>query len=549
MPLLDGKYEILREEHSGSRQTLFEASAPDGTSLRIVWFEVTPEQERSFEVYRRGLRKLLKSGHAAVYDVVSRPGAHYVAWYPPTGAPVQTPDPELVTVLVAAGFTADQADIRRSGRRQQVHGLAWSGAGDAADSGGAVPPPSQGAASQRRRSNSLPQAAVTNGLAFVILLLAAVALLGSSYQRQNFAQVPVSDVAGQQINDALQALAASGLNPEPVAITSAEPVGTVVELDPAAGQSLPHGSTVVVGYAFPLDEARPLSVPDLRGLEWPGDVTAALQGNPLQAGSISWLPSDLPEGTVLAQSEPAGSTVAEGTPLNLLVSSGEPVPTTVIPDLKGLTLQEALGEALAAGLEEAQLSIVQVADITSRPGTVVSQDPPAGVAFELEAAELSLEVASGDPDMEPLESFVGLSLAEARARAGDFDITVTNVSDTSRPEGVLSQEPPAGSWVADGNLHLSVNVHPRVIPLPNPEIDIVEPAERDLAYNWYIEPGIPVVTARVYATSLQGQEQLVAQQQVQGGEWVQGTFDTSQPMVTFRLTLNGDPYGELQRAR
>src|SRR5690554_1018490 len=95
MPMLDGKYEILREEHSGNRQTLFEASSPDGTVLRIVWFEVSADQERSFEQYRRGLRRLMKSGHAAVHDVVARPGAHYVAWQLPQGTVTQTLEPEF----------------------------------------------------------------------------------------------------------------------------------------------------------------------------------------------------------------------------------------------------------------------------------------------------------------------------------------------------------------------------------------------------------------------------------------------------------------------
>lgn len=544
MPLLDGKYEIIREERSGSRQTLFEASAPDGTLLRIVWFEVDAEQERSFEIYRRGLRRLQKSGLAAVYDVVSRPGAHYVAWHPPQGAPAGTIEPELVQALEQAGFSASQADVRRVGRRSQIYGLAWADAGQLSEVSGAPLPDER-----RRKRGSLPQAAVTNGLAFAILLVAALTLLAANWQRSASAQVVVADLRGSMVQDAVQRLAASGLRAEPLATPSDEPVGTVLLLQPPAGSNVEHGSVVQVGYAFPQGEVRPLVVPEVTGLSWPDEVTAALAGNPLQAGSIAWLPSDQPEGTVLAQSAAAGSTVAEGTPLNLLVSSGEPVPTAVLPELTGLKLEEALQLALSAGLEEAQLSVTQVNDISVQPGTVVAQDPAAGQTFELEGASLALEVAAGDADMEPLPSFVGLSLEQARAEATGFDVTVTEISDTSRPAGVVEQEPRAGSWVDQGELHLTVNVHPRLIPMPNPDVDIVETVDRDLAYNWYIEPGIPTVTARVYATSLSGEEQLVAQQQVQGGEWVQGTFDTSQPMVTFRLTLNGDRYGDLQRAR
>lgn len=549
MPMLDGKYEILREEHSGDRQTLFEASSPDGTVLRIVWFEVGAEQERSFEQYRRGLKRLMKSGHAAVHDVVARPGAHYVAWYLPHGAVTHTLEPDFKAALEAAGFTREQADIRRSGRKLQVYGLQWADASAGADPGSVSPVAAQATAETRRGSTTIPQSTVTNTIAFGILLLAAVALLGSWYQRTNTGLVTVTGVTGLDVNAAMRELAEIGLHSEPLASPSDEEPGTVVDTSPPAGSQLARGSAVQLRYAFPLGETRPLVVPELTALAWPDEVTAALQGTPLEVGSISRLPSDLPEGSVIAQSEPAGSTVAEGTPLNLLVSAGEPVPSVVLPDLTGLELSEALSQALAAGLPEAQLSILQVHDSTARPGTVVAHEPAAGVEFALEDAQLALEVASGDPEMEPLETFIGMSLPLARSRAEAFDIEVVTVSDTSRPQGVIEQEPPPGSWVDEGRLVLTVNEHPRVIPTPVPGVRVESPGERGLAYSWYIEPGIPQVTARVYATSLDGREQLVGQQTVEGGEWVEGSFDTDEPLVTFRLELNGDPYGEQQRSR
>lgn len=550
MPLLDGKYEILREEHSGQRETLFEASAPDGSVLRIVWFDVSPELERSFELYRRGLRKLQRSGHAALFDVVSRPGAHYVAWHQPAGGRLHNVDPELQEAIEAAGFTVEASDIRRSGRSARVYGMAWADAGTPTSA--PTPPESMPASRiqvKQVRSTTLPQSTVNNSLALAILLLAAVALLGSWYQRTNSAAVTVSDVTGLLVNPALTRLAEAGLRAEPVAVSSAETPGTVLATEPAAGTVLPRGSQVTLEYAFPLDQVRPLIVPDLTGLEWPADVDRQLASGPLSAGTVSFLPSDLPAGTVIAQSETAGTAVAEGTLLNLLVSSGEPVPSAVLPDLTGLTLEQALVAALDAGLEEAQLSILQVRDVTARPGTIVRQDPAGGEEFALAGARLELAVAAGDSDMEPLPSFIGMQLSQARAAARGFDIRVVSISDTTQPAGVVAQEPEAGSWVSGGTLVLTVNEHPRLIPVPDPDIHVLSPEERGLAYVWFIEPGIPQMTARVYATSLEGQEFLVSQRQVSGGEWVQGTFDTAEPMVTFRLTLNGEPYGDLQQAR
>lgn len=549
MSLLDGKYEILREYPSGAGQTLFEASAPDGTLLRIVWFEVSEDQERSFEQYRRGLRRLMKAGVAAVFDVVARPGAHYVAWYPPQGSRVREPEAELLSAVQEAGFEPAAADFRRNGRRTQLYGLSWSDARAADNAPLNDPATTPPAESRSRRSSTVRQSVVNNGLAFVILLLAAATLLVAFLQRNEAALATVTDVTGLDVNTALQQLAAAGLHGEPQAVSSAEPAGTVLAVRPAAGEQLARGSTIRLEYAFPVDEVRPVSVPGFIGRHWPDEVQQQLAATQFDEVTVSWFASDEPEGTVLAQSEPAGSAVAEGTPLGLLVSSGESVPSTSLTDLTGLTLEEALTSAAAAGLEEAQLSIMQVSAPAFRPGTIVGQSPEPGIEFSLEHAGITLQVARGDPDMEPLPDLRGRSLEQARALLTDFTVQVTEISDTGRPAGVVEQDPPAGSWVDSGLLTLTVNVHPQVIPVPQPEIDVVTPGERGIAYSWFIEPGIPEVTARVYATSLSGQEQLVAQSQVRGGQWVEGTFDTTQPLVTFRLTLNGSPYGELQRAR
>jgi len=551
MPLLDGKYEILRGEHTGGRQTFFEASAPDGTLLNIVWYEVTPEQERSFEQYRRALRRLRKDGHAALHDVVSRPGAHYTAWLPPQGTRAGTPEPELADALRAAGFEPHQAEVYRSGRRQLIHGLLWPAAGALPRT---TPAPAAGGGRRPRRRHRTAQqvqASANNTVASFILLLAAAVLLIAYQQRSSAGVVSVPDLSGTTVESAMARLAQSGLNPEPVAASSAEEPGTVLELSPASGQSLERGSTVRVNYAFPQDEVRLLRVPALTGLAWPDAAAETLSASGLEAGTVTDIHDEAaPPGTVLAQSEADGSTVAAGTPLHLLVSSGPAPELTVLPEVTGLPLDDARLLLLEAGFEETALSIERVNEPSVRPGNVVRMEPEDGTEVERADTSLTLEVARGDPDSDPLASFVDLSLEEARRRASAFRLDIEEISDSGRPEGVVAQEPEAGSWLADGEtLQLTVNAHPRLIPAPDADLTIHGTEERGLAYNWFIEPGIPEVTARVWATTLEGQEQLVAQKQVSGGESVAGRFATREPFVTFRLTLNGDPYGEAQYGR
>ncbi len=58
MSLLDGRYEVIAQRALDSWRTEFEATAPDGTPLRIEWFDLKPEREPEFEAYRRLLRRL-----------------------------------------------------------------------------------------------------------------------------------------------------------------------------------------------------------------------------------------------------------------------------------------------------------------------------------------------------------------------------------------------------------------------------------------------------------------------------------------------------------
>ncbi len=561
MPLLDGKYEIIKEYPVAPGQTLIEAAAPDGTAVSICWFDVAPEKERQFEKYRLELRRLMKAGHAAVYDVVSRPGAHYVAWYPTNGSRPAEADPELVAALAAGGFTPDDAVIRRSGKRTRIHGLAWEGAAPVAFSG---PPPSPAptARSPRRRAavraavspaRKPPQWLVTGGLAGSLLLIAAALLVTSFIVRSNATTVTMPEVTGMDVRDAHAALVRLGLVPEPVAIASEEAVGTVISSGASSGQRVRAGQTVRLGYAFPTGQTRPVSVPILTGRTWPDEAARILAASGLTLGDVARIHSDVPAGTVLAQGEPSGTTVPENTQVDILISAGAAAPSVSLPELTGRELTEALVLIAAAGIPTDRVELVeQPADPAQRPGTVLEQDPPPDfpVVLVAEGTLVTLSVAEGPADAVRVPGFVGLSAARAQQLAAEagVNLSIEQVADASLPEGVIAQEPAADSWTGDAPVTLQVNAHPLSIPVLQPSVSVLGPEERSFAYDWYIEPGIGEQTARVYAITLDGEEFFVAQKQVSGGESVRGTFDTRFPMVTFRLTLNHEPYGGLQRA-
>ena len=128
MSLLDGTYEVLRQQPIDDTLTRFEATAPDGTLLRIDWYELSPAQEADFERYRRSLKRLKRSGRTAIFDVTTRPGARYVAWEKPADGAQKGNDPELEALVVAEGFAKADATVLRDDGRTLLYGLPFGAA-------------------------------------------------------------------------------------------------------------------------------------------------------------------------------------------------------------------------------------------------------------------------------------------------------------------------------------------------------------------------------------------------------------------------------------
>ena len=79
---------------------------------------------------------------------------------------------------------------------------------------------------------------------------AEVAIVVSSGAPEGAATVSVPDVVGKTRADAEAALRAAGLGVQSIGVSgTSEKVGDVFEQAPAAGESVPEGSTVTVLYA------------------------------------------------------------------------------------------------------------------------------------------------------------------------------------------------------------------------------------------------------------------------------------------------------------
>jgi len=545
--VLDGKYEIISQRDLSPRGTLFEATAPDGTAVHLAWYDLTtPEEEAAFERYRALLRQLRRCERAAIYDLVARPGAHYVAWRVPT-LPRPAEEGELAEVrriLEVHGKRLEDAQVCAEGGKAKVYALAFEEA----------PRPAPPASSERppQRSTRRPEA-LSPYLPGLVLALVGISLLVFSFDRFVSGElITVPEVRGAEVNGAAQKLYALGFNVAPVAFASQGRPGRVVEVHPPAGSQLRVGRTLTLRYALPPDQLAPVRVPDTRGQEL-GEAERLLTARGLNVGHVARIYSETQVDRVIGQSPPARATAPEGSDVALLVSRGPKGEETFLPNLVGLPLEEALALAERAGLEPEGVQLEPLSG-AGGAGTVLAQNIAPYHPVAADRARLRLMVAGGEEgalvSTTGTPDFTGLPFEAAQRAAQRASLRLleaARVSSPELPEGIVLQRPAPGDPL-QGVVRVTLNVHPqppKPLPLPTPVASVNRGEVRRARYVWLLEPGIPEQQATVTVTTLAGDEEVAMSRRVRGGERIEGVWLTDAPgPVTFSLTLNGVPYGE-----
>lgn len=554
MAVIDGKYEVLSQRVLDEGQLLLNATAPDGTALTLIWFDfATPRQEAEFETYRQALRSLKREGLAAIHDVVARPGATYVAWYKAISSKQVAVTPELEERLRSFGYSPEQADIRKDKKGVRLYGLAFNEAKVPAE----VPPVPKPKPKQPPFSLGLaktPLWALRWGL-FALFALTGTGLLYLSFGLSVTNRlIRLPDLVGQNVNEAAQQLYESRLNVSAEAIPSDKLPFRVIRLSPEVGTPLRPGQRVRLSYALPPDQVALTEVPELRGSELSSEVQTVLERANLKLGTIAYIHSNIRSNFIMAQSSAPGSQVNEGTAVHLLVSEGLPSEKTFVPDLSGLSFEEARALGELAGLQV--LEPEERADSRYPSGTVIAQSLPPMTPLESRDAVLRLTVAGNAFPLPQVSvpSLIGMNRdrAERTAKEAGFDIIFSslenNIESLNLPEGVVSQTPAPDAEPPNKVIEVLYNLHPVMVPRPSVTAQILEPRERKASYLFLVESGIPSVNARVTATTLEGRTFDVGQpQRVQGGDLVNGTWQTRAPgPITFRLYLGSgaQPYAE-----
>jgi len=214
--------------------------------------------------------------------------------------------------------------------------------------------------------------------------------------------VIVPDVVGTPSSEATAKLQAVGLKANVVGVPSSEAAGTVVAQSPAAGKDAHAGDTVrlnvakapgttttqpaatapppatTTGPGTTTAPPEPTTVPDAAGKEL-ADAATAFAAAGLKVG-VAYVPSDEPQGRVIAQAKAAGSEAERGDTVQVNVSIGaEPAADASVPSVAGRRLDEARQALEQAGFEVLALDLS--GDELRNSSAIGSQTPAGGASI------------------------------------------------------------------------------------------------------------------------------------------------------------------------
>ena len=406
-----GPYETLQRERQDEFLTVWTARDPAGRAGRLYWFEVKgPEARAAFFRFRKALKALASLGVLPEgLEISAKPGAYYVFWpacdapsaLPAKGRKVMREVGRILEALRPLGYALPDLDLRLAEEGVRVAALDPLGEHDEHEVerlGGrflkTVP-----SARPRRRS---ARAAWLPGLLMAVLGLWLFAAGSARYL--NTPEFTVPDLRGKDPRAALEQVRDMGLR---VVFTLAsepdQPRDLILEQSPPPGTRVKPGRTLELVLNRPKDG----SVPDLAGLPL-GEAQQELQDAGYLPGAPAAGYSEEPEGTVLASAPPAEAPLPQGASVRLLTSDGPAPKKTVLPDLTGLSLDEA--EYLIS-VAELRLGEVQTLPSPRPEGTVLAQSPPAGVALDA-GSPVVLTVAGRAEVLLPEQGFMAPPVVE-----------------------------------------------------------------------------------------------------------------------------------------
>ena len=279
-------------------------------------------------------------------------------------------------------------------------------------------------------------------LVSVLLLVAG----GTGWYFLSGSKTVVPKVAGISITEASNALQAVGFHTLIAQVFSEKvPNGTVVNSNPASGESVASGSTVTLNVSK--GQERYLIPMDLKGKDI-NAATTELQALTLTvANQATQVYNErIPVGKVVSTTPAGGTKVKRNSQVVLNVSQG-PKPI-VVPPIAGFDIKKATVQLAKLGLV---VSVATQIYDSSPVGDIISSDPVPGTTVK-KGDTISLTVSKGPPPVQ-VPNVVGMDVSTAKSTlaAAGFKVTVQNQLSTVVLNKVYSQDPSGGAMATPGS--------------------------------------------------------------------------------------------------
>ena len=201
-------------------------------------------------------------------------------------------------------------------------------------------------------------------------------------------KVAISDVAGMTVSEAEAALIQAGFSIKPDRLKAPSPtvaVGDVVGTDPKVGTFEVEGTPVSL--VLSIGDVAKVTIPDVSGYSQ-GAATAQLQALGLIV-TIAYVPSPLPQGSVVSTVPNAGTSVWTKTSVTMNLPV---IVTPTVPNLVGLSPVNAGASLASAGFSVGTSTTTCSNTVTS--GLVSSSNPKAG-STSATGSSVDLTISSG----------------------------------------------------------------------------------------------------------------------------------------------------------
>lgn len=224
--------------------------------------------------------------------------------------------------------------------------------------------------------------------------------------------------------------------------------GKVCYTYPAAGDVAIKNSTITIYYSMGKSsgEGNTVSVPDFR-LKTETEARSEAAALGLNISDVTYEDSDKTAGTVIGQSVVPGTSVEVGTDVKLTVSGGQSFKEKSVPNITGMTVEQAKEELAKYGLV---LGTKTESAGALAEGLILEQTPSPGTPISSGVTKVDYTVSSGDYEASgqieyidcngyQVPNIVGMTVKKARTLLHDVELSLGNGTyvESALPVGTI----------------------------------------------------------------------------------------------------------------